>query len=292
MSTPNGGASSAIVDAHHHFWRTSRHHDHWRAAGLPSLARDFEPADLTGGLADAGVVGTVLIQSLDEPAENNAVLEYAATTPHVIGVVGWLPLNDPAQGARELDRLAAQPVVRGVRCLIGREPADWLVEPPALDLLRELASRDLAWDIVPVTPGQVAHVCRIAETIPDLRIVVDHLARPPLDEGGWEPWASGISRLASYPNLVLKASVGVDVLTRWERWEAKRLGRYVQHALAAFGPDRVMLASNWPVILLRRSYAEVLADLTAAVLDGTALNESDLAEIRAGTARRWYRLSS
>ncbi|MGH3487381.1 MAG: amidohydrolase family protein [Actinopolymorphaceae bacterium] len=276
------------IDAHHHFWRTPEHHQHWRDTGLPALARDFEPADLATELKRTGAAGTILVESLDVPAENRYLLEYAARTPTVVGVVGWLPLQDPAAALATLDELTTHPVVRGIRYLVGRDPADWLVEPRTIDVLRELARRDLAWDLVPVTPGHVDHVCRIAEAVPDLRIVADHLARPPLDTGGWEPWASGITRLASHPSIALKLSVGIDVLTRWPGWEAGRLARYVQWALECFGPRRLMLASNWPVITLRRTYAETMADLLGALGDGVA--PDDLDEVRAGTARRWYRL--
>ncbi|MEQ4207688.1 amidohydrolase family protein [Actinopolymorpha sp. B9G3] len=281
-------SAAGSIDAHHHFWRTPEHHQHWRDTGLPTLARDFEPADLAVELERTGVAGTVLVESLDVPAENRYLLEYAAQTPTVLGVVGWLPLRDPAAAVKTLDELAGHPVVRGIRYLIGRDPADWLVEPRTIEVLRELARRGLAWDIVPVTSGHVDHVCTIAEAVPDLRIVADHLARPPLDTGGWEPWASGIARLASHPNVALKLSVGIDVLTRWPAWQPERLGRYVGRALEQFGPRRLMVASNWPVIMVRRTYAETMADLLAAL--GTGVAPDDLAEVRAGTARRWYRL--
>jgi L-fuconolactonase len=283
-------AASGLVDTHHHFWRTPRHHRFWRDAGLDPLARDFGPDDLAVDLARAGVSSTVLIESLDEPEENAELLSYAAEASHVAGVVGWVPLNDPVQAAPMLDDLSRHEVVRGVRHLIRRDPADWLVEPETLALFRELARRDLSWDVVPVTPGHVDHVCRIAEAVPDLRIVADHLARPPLDDGSWEPWATGVSRLAGCPKVALKLSVGVDVLTSWPRWDADLLPRYVAWAYSCFGADRLMLASNWPVILLRRSYTDVLADLERA-LDGTGVDADALAAIKQGTARRWYRLA-
>jgi L-fuconolactonase len=289
VSGPEPLSSAAgSIDAHHHYWRTPEHHQHWRDSGLPTLARDFEPADLAVELERTGVAGTVLVESLDVPAENRYLLEYAARTPTVMGVVGWLPLREPAAAVATLDELAGHAVVRGIRYLVGREPADWLVEPGTTQVLRELARRDLAWDIVPVTTGHVDHVCTIAEAVPDLRIVADHLARPPLDTDAWEPWASDIARLASHPNVALKLSVGIDVLTRWPTWRPEQLARYVGWALEQFGPQRLMLASNWPVILLRRTYAETMANLLAAL--GGGLTPADLDEVRAGTARRWYQL--
>lgn len=301
------GGRAGIIDAHHHFWRTPRHHQHWRDNGLEELARDFGPEDLTADLAGAGVTETVLIESLDEPAENDELLEYAVAAAHVAGIVGWLPLHDASRAVRMLDGLSGHAILRGIRCLIARDPSDWLVETETVEVLRELARRDLSWDIVPVTPRHVDHVCRIAKAVPDLRIVADHLARPPLDEAvalgplghptaasggspdaGWQPWAAGIARLAACPNVALKLSVGIDVLTAWPRWQPDLLRRYVEWATVCFGPERLMLASNWPVITLRRSYADTLADLTAALPAG--LSADQLADVRSGTARRWYRL--
>jgi L-fuconolactonase len=232
-----------VVDAHHHFWP------------------GHLPADLTPSLVDCGVDATVLVQAVDEPAENDRLRQYAAETPFVAGVVGWLPLTDPDPGAahRELDR-ARDRYWCGVRCLVGREPIDGL----DLALFRHLAAENLAWDIVPVTPAQRETVLRIARAVPQLRVVVDHLARPPLDTGGWQPWADQMRQLAACPNVAVKVSLGIDVLTPWV-WDATALPRYVDWAVGCFGPDRLMLASNWPVVLLRRGYASAWEDLTAAV---------------------------
>ena len=200
-------------------------------------------------LRAAGIDATVLVQAVDEAEENARLAAYAAATPTVAGVVAWLPLHDPAAARRELARLADMPRLVGVRCLVGRDPLEWL----APDLFAELAERGLAWDVVVVTSRQVDAVCALADAVPALHVIVDHLARPPLDGGAWEPWANGIAALARRPNVALKVSVGLDALTAWDAWDAGALARPVAHALEHFGPERLMLASNWPVVLLRCS---------------------------------------
>jgi L-fuconolactonase len=251
-----------VVDAHHHFW----------AGHLP--------ADLAPSLMDRGVDATVLVQAVDGPAENDRLREYAGATSFVAGVVGWLPLTDPEPFAArgELDR-ARDESWCGVRCLVGRDPIDRL----DLALFRHLAAENLVWDIVPVTPAQRLGVLRIARAVPDLRVVVDHLGRPPLDKGGWQPWADQMRELAACPNVAVKVSVGIDVLTAWV-WDPASLPRYVDWAMRCFGPERLMLASNWPVVLQRRDYVSAWDDLTAAVGQAGA----GLDQVLGGCAGTWY----
>lgn len=280
------------VDAHQHFWQDDvLTEQSWRSpTGHESLERAFEPADLRPGLAAAGIDQTVLIQSMDNAEENRRLSRYAEQSPFVGGVVAWLPLQHPDAAQTELAALEGLDELRGVRCLIGRESLDWLDSPGPAALLAELAERQLAWDVVPVTPDQVAAVEAVAARLPGLTIVIDHLARPGLETGDWEPWASQVARLARHPNVHLKLSVGVDVLTAWPQWDVARLAPYATHAVELFTPARCMLASNWPVVLLRRSYEDALADMAGAA--GTGLDPSELADIRGGTATRVYRLSS
>ena len=279
-----------VVDAHHHYWRVSEQREEsWRTPSHAALARDFEPSDLAGELRTAGVDATVLVQSADEAAENDRLQAYAGSTPSVAGLVGWLPLRDPPAAHCELDRISQVPRLAGVRCLVGREPLDWLAGAEVRGVFAELAERGLTWDIVLVTSDQVVEVCALAAAVPELRVVVDHLARPPLDRGGWEPWASSVEALARCPGVALKVSIGIDLLDAWP-WDAGALARYVAHAVEQLTPQRLMLASNWPVVLLRRSYAEAWSDLASAVAE-CDVSGADLDSVLGGTAVRWYGLS-
>jgi L-fuconolactonase len=279
-----------IIDSHHHFWRMGAEPQRWRAADHDRIARDFGPPDLARELEAAGVDATVLVQSADSSEENDRLLEHARTVSFIAGVVAWLPLGDPALAQRELDRIAGRPEVRGVRCLIGRDRADWLVADETVDLLRRVAGHGLSWDVVPVTETQVRHVRTVAERVPELRVVVDHLGRPPLETGGWEPWSGWLESLAGHPNIALKVSVGIDVLAAWPLWDRAVLGRYVRRAVDCFGPRRLMAASNWPVVELRRGYRDAWTDIRTLLAD-TGLSEDDMRAASGGTADRWYRLT-
>jgi L-fuconolactonase len=267
-----------IVDAHHHFWRTGAQHQSWRSPEHTELERDFEAADLAPLMAEAGVDATVLVEHVDEPAENQRLAVYAAD-PRVAGVVAWLPLNDPPAAMAELAGFDAS--FRGVRFLIARDPLAWLTKPDTLDVLRELAKRSLTWDVVVLDDAQAAQVCAAAELVPELRIVVCHLARPPLGSGSWAEWTARVTRLAEHPNVALKVSVGLDVLTSWP-WSTPELVPCVERAVRTFGTERCMLASNWPVVLLRRGYVETWNELASAVARD--------ANVLGATATRWYRL--
>jgi L-fuconolactonase len=274
-----------VIDAHHHFWRVDAQDQPWRDDRHGAIARDYTPDDLGPELALAGVDQTVLIQSVDEPAENDRLTRYAAETPYVGAVVGWLPLSHPAAARAEWERSGA--TFHGVRCLVGRNPLDWLNKPDSVSLFTELAEAGMSWDVVPVTAEQTDAVVALARAVPELRIVVDHLGRPPIESGGWEPWATQLRRLADCPQVGLKVSLGIDLLTALADWPDE-LDRYLARVVECFGPDRLMLASNWPVVLLRASYQQAWSALRSAV-ERAVPSADELAAVLGGTAAHYYR---
>jgi L-fuconolactonase len=277
------------IDAHQHFWKTAAQDQPWRTAEHGALERDFEPDDLVTELDAAGVDATVVMQSVDEPAENERLAEYARH-PRVAGIVAWAPIADPRAVDRELTRLEL-PKLRGVRCLIAKDSLEWLTTPDSLAMFRDLADRGLVWDVVPITEEQTKQVIELGRAIPELKLVVDHLGRPPLDSRGWEPWATHVAELAQLPNVAMKVSVGIDALTAWDRWDDDVLDRYIQHVCEQFGPERLMLASNWPVVLLRATYGQAwhaLGRLIARHLPEPAAQQ----QVSGGTADRWYDLGT
>ncbi len=279
---------SRTIDAHQHFWRVAAQEQPWRTEAHAALERDFLYEDLVLELDAAGIDGTVVMQSVDEPAENDRLAAFAAEE-RVAGVVAWLDVRQGVGALSELERVS-MPKLSGVRCLVARDPLAWLQEDDVLALFRELASRGLAWDVVPITIEQVQAVTRLARAVPELPIVLDHLGRPPLDSDGWEPWASHLSTLAESPNVAVKVSIGIDALTAWSGWDRETVRPYLEHVVERFGPTRLMLGSNWPVVLLRASYAQAWGDL-ASLVDELLPDPADRAAVRGGTAERVYRLS-
>lgn len=282
-------AAPGVVDAHQHFWRAGAVDDQsWRTGDHAAIARAYLPADLAPELARAGVGRTVLMQAADTGRENRDLAGFAASAPFVAGVVAWLPLPDPPRAAADLAAVTESGMpVCGVRCLVGADPLDWATTAAAIRLWRRLAGAGLCWDVVPLTAAQVAAVCAVADAVPDLRIIVDHLARPPVDGGDRDGWRTAVDALARRPSVAVKLSVGVDVLTRWRSWQPAALRPYLGYALERFRPERCMLASNWPVSLLRVDYATGWSDLRGLVAE---LAPAELVRVTGGTAAAWYKL--
>jgi L-fuconolactonase len=277
-----------MIDSHHHFWCTARHTYTWPAAAGDRLARDFTPEDLRPELARCSVQGTVLIQVRHEVSgETEEFLDLSREVDFVRGVVGWLPLIDPNATAQALERLRGRGKLVGVRHLISNEPDPrWLLQETVIDSLGLLAAAGMVFDAIPINAAQFESVLEAAERVPALKIVVNHLGRPPIPERGWEPWATQIARAAEHRNIAIKLSIGLDVIMRW-RWSEEELRRYSEHALDLFSPERVMAASNWPVILLGASYEETWRGIASQL---AGLSADDRRAVLGETAKRIYGL--
>ena len=278
-----------MIDAHHHFWWTDRHAYTWPDPVGDRFARDFTPDDLRPELARAGVKGTVLIQVLHQVGgETEECLDLSKEVDFVRGVVCWLPLADPDATSRAIEGLSARGgKLVGVRHLISNEPDPrWLLQDGVLESLKLLAAAKLAFDAIPVNSAQFESVLEVTRRLPELKIVINHLGRPPLPEQGWEPWATQIARAAEQRNVSVKLSIGLDIIMRW-RWSTDAVRRYSDHVLDLFSPDRVMAASNWPVILLGASYEECWSGIAALV---AGLSADEQRAVLGETAERVYGL--
>src|SRR5215469_11457751 len=216
----NDSGGSDMIDAHHHFWWHQRHTYTWPAQVGDRFARDFTPDDLRPELARCGIKGTVLIQVLHQVGgETEECLDICNDVDYVRGVVGWLPLSNPDETVRALERLRARGgKLVGVRHLISNEPDPrWLLQDGVLDSLNLLAAAGIAFDAIPINAAQFESVLDIARRLPKLKIVINHLGRPPLPERGSEPWATHIARAAEHRNVSMKLSIGLDIIMRW-RW--------------------------------------------------------------------------
>lgn len=278
----------AVIDAHQHLWNLNRVEYPWLDQNMGPVFRTIEEPELEPQLAAAGVDRTVIVQSADSAADTDYMTEVADRWPRIAGIVGWVPLDRPEEADKELDRRTADPRFVGVRHLIHTEAdPDWVVRPQVQEGLGLLAERALAFDVVAVLPRHLEHVPVLAERHPSLRLVIDHLAKPPIREGGWEPWATLLRRAAAYPTVYAKVS-GLNTAAEPETWSASDLRRYVDHALDCFGPDRLMYGGDWPIATLAGDYAKVWRE-TNAVLAG--LGQADRDRILGGTAADFYRLA-
>jgi L-fuconolactonase len=277
----------STIDAHHHVWWLAKRTQPFPAIFGNRLARDFTPEDLVPELNAAGIDGTVLVQSLNDFDETLQYLDLADRHDFIRGVVGWVDLGNPAVCARSLEAAGTRRRFVGVRHLMNYEPdPNWLLQTGVLESLGQLVQRRLAFEAIPVNHQQFDAVIELARRKPDLTIVLNHLGRPPVPENGWEPWASQITDAAACPNMSVKLSAGGDLVARWQ-WSTEPIRRYVDHVLARFGPNRVMAASNWPVVLLGGTFADVWRGITELIAQ---LSAAERTAVLGGTAERIYRL--
>jgi L-fuconolactonase len=281
---------SKVIDAHQHFWKIDGQEQSWRTSAHAAIDKDYLPSSLEKDLNACEISGTVLMQSVDSEEENDRLFDFAHEASFVKGVVAWLPLNDGVAAKKELTRISKGQNLCGVRTLIAKDDLHWLTSNTSVELFKEISKMNLAWDVVPITDSQIAAVKKLAKLVPDLHIIIDHMGRPPVDSREWQPWAKNIEELSENSNVAIKISVGIDVLTAWSEWNKNELEKYIHHVLRNFGPDRSLLASNWPVVLLRNTYENSWRDLVE-LITSFGLSSQDLSKVMGGSATEWYGLS-
>jgi L-fuconolactonase len=278
----------AVIDSHHHIWWVANRPHAWSTPQLQrQLDRDFTPAELHGEMRQAGVDGTVLIQSLNDLQETQEYLDIAIATPWIRGVVGWVPLDNPMEVEAAIDVLRERGPLVGIRHLIKVGEEASLLQPSFFQSLALLARAGLVFETIPIDPGQFEAALKIAEKFPGLTYVMNHLGRPPVEKNGWEPWASFIKRAAALDNVAMKFSPGLALIEHWN-WSTEEMRPFTDHVLESFGAGRLLAGSNWPVILPGGTYQDVwkgLVDLTSECSD------SERAAILGGNAERIYGLT-
>jgi len=275
-----------IVDAHHHLWDPALADYPWMTDEVAPIRRRFGTDDLEPLLRAYGVDGTVVVQARASIDETRWLLDVASSTPFVRGVVGWIDLTDPdVRGV--LAALRGGRLV-GIRHQVHDEPdPDWLLRSDVQRGIAAVGEAGLAYDFL-VRARELPAALETARRHPDMRFVVDHLAKPPLRDGQTEEWARGLEALSALPNVSCKLS-GLVTEADWGGWRRDELIPYLRRALDWFGPERSLYGSDWPVCLLAAEYGAVL-ELVLAALDVCDDVERDA--VLGGNATRVYRLDS
>ncbi|MBI4326727.1 MAG: amidohydrolase family protein [Chloroflexi bacterium] len=274
------------IDSHQHFWTLGQYPHAWITEPLQAIRRNFTPQDLKPLLDRHRFDACVLVQTFSSLEETRFFLRLAREHPWIAGVVGWVDLTGPRVGDT-LDELRLDPKLVGLRHVVHDEPdVDWLRCADVQRGLAELMKRNLPYDLL-IRPAHLGAALEVARKFPDLPLVVDHIAKPRIAARGWDDWADGLAHLARCPNVWCKLS-GMITEADWARWQATDLKPYIGHALAVFGPGRVMFGSDWPVCLLAGSYPQVVE---AAKVNTAHLTASEQDAIWGGNAARFYRLS-
>lgn len=257
------------VDAHHHLWNTRSRPYPWMDGPWADPIRGaFTPAELDRVCAPHGVTQTIVVQAASELGESRELLAVAAAAPRVAGVVGWVDLTAPdvPDVLADLRTGEGGEALVGIRHQVHDEPdPDWLLRDDVRQGLRAVGDAGLAYDLL-LRERELPAARRTVEALPGTTFVVDHLAKPRIADGALQPWSEEIAALARRPNVVAKLS-GLVTEAAWRSWTVDGLRPYVEHAVACFGPDRLLFGSDWPVCLLAASYDQVFA-AAEATLDG------------------------
>ena len=275
-----------MIDAHQHFWRYDpRADENWQPAGI--LQQDYLPADLYPLLQAGGVDGCIAVQAGESLAETEFLLELSRQYPWILGVVGWVDLRaaDLPRHLRKWQRAGAR--VRGLRHITQDLPAGGLLDPAFVHGLRTLHDYGYSYDLL-LRHHQLAEALELIGRLPpDMPLVIDHLAKPPVAAGVLAPWTADIRRHAERPATYVKLS-GLVTEADHTDWEPEQLYPYYAVILEAFGADRIMYGSDWPVCLLATDYVRQMAvvDNFLAIHCGT----TEQAAIMGGTAQRFYRV--
>lgn len=275
-----------MIDAHQHFWdRRRTDFDHSWQDEFPALKRNFLPEDLAPLLQEAGVEKSVLVQTQHDLEENRWALELAEQHDFLAGVVGWIDLASRDCESQLLE-FQHHPKFVGIRHLTQSEPDDFLLRTDVLQGLKILEQYDVPFDLL-LLPRHLKHVPEIAEQVPNLRMVINHLAKPDIKNHRLDNWLEYFKAASKCPNVYCKLS-GMITEADWQQWTVGDLNPYVHVALEQFGADRCMFGSDWPVCLLAGSYDRVLDTLQKAV--GPKLSEMQIGKVFSDTAKSFYGL--
>lgn len=276
-----------IIDAHQHFWRLAERAGHWPPASLEGVYRDFMPDDLLPTLERCQVAGTVIVQSLPTVADTEFLLQLADRHAFVKGVVGWVDLK-ASDAATQIGQLARHPRLKGLRPMLQDLEDDRWIEDPALDpAIDAMIDHGLCFDAL-VMPRHLASLLVFARRHPRLPLVIDHAAKPVIPRGELTPWLNDLGALAALPHVHCKLS---GLLTEAGPFpHAQRLQPWMEAVWRAFGPERLIWGSDWPVVRLAGTYEGWLEMARRFCELQPGANDDILAAVFGGNACRFYRL--
>lgn len=275
-----------MIDAHHHLWQLSRGDYPWPDESVAPIFRDFLTGDFDALPDAAGIARTVLVQATDTIAETEFLLGLAAGWGKVAAVVGWVDLAAP-DAIETITRLAQNPLLKSLRPMLQNiDDTDWILRPEVQPALAHMAKTGMRFDAL-IQPRHLPNIARLAQLYPNLRIVIDHIAKPAMG-GGRQPdaaWSDGIRNAAAMPNVWCKLSGMITEIG--PEWQLADLQPFAALVLEAFGPERVMWGSDWPVVNLAGDYRRWI-EATPALL--RHMPQSDQDRIFSGSAAAFYGL--
>lgn len=272
------------LDSHQHFWKYSPQQHNWIDDSMVSLKRDFLPNDLEPHLVKNKIEACVVVQADQSEKETEFLLEMAAQYEFIKGVVGWVDLR--AKNVEERLKFYCQnQYFKGVRHIVQSEKQDFLLDPAFQNGIGKLGNLNLTYDLL-IYPHQIEATIKLVSQFPSQKFVLDHLAKPHIKNGKIDPWKNQIQRLAQFSNVSCKIS-GMVTEADHVQWKPSDFIPYLDIVFEAFGENRILFGSDWPVCLLAASYQEVyhlIIDYTA----NFSLEQRD--KLFGGNAERIYNI--
>ena len=273
-----------IIDSHQHFWHYDPVRDAWIDESMRIIARDFLPKDLKPILKESRVEGCVAVQADQSEEETHFLLSLAVQNPFVKGVVGWVDLKADDLPER-LAYFSKNPLFKGVRHILQAEKEGYMLQDSFLNGISLLKDFNLTYDIL-IYPHQIKEAIELVKKNPEQPFVIDHLAKPYIKDKKIKQWASDIKQLAAFEKVHCKLS-GMITEADWNHWQSNDFNDFMSEVLEAFGTDRIMFGSDWPVCLLAGSYPHVIRIVEDFIQN---LSPVDRNKIMGENARNFYRL--
>jgi L-fuconolactonase len=273
------------IDGHQHFWKFDPVRDSWINDDMAVIRRDFFPADLEPILKQNGFDGCVTVQSDQSADENHFQLDNAARNEFIKGIVGWVELVSP-HIEKDLDYLSQFPKIKGFRHVLqGEKDSAFMLQPLFMRGISLLKKYNFTYDIL-VFPDQLKHIAAFVKAFPGQSFVVDHIAKPYIKDKKIAEWKKDMEAIAEYENVYCKIS-GMVTEADWKRWEKEDFTPYLDTVVNAFGTNRIMYGSDWPVCLVAASYEKMLA-IVGDHFSSFTQNEQEL--FFGGNAIKFYNL--
>ena len=274
------------IDSHQHYWHFNTADYGWMGDNMSVIKRDFLPTDLLPELKSIGFDGSVAVQARQSLEETNWLLQLADEHPHIKGVVGWLDLQSE-QAEEQIAAFAKHPKAVGVRHVIhDEEDIDFMLRPAFIRGVQLLEKYNLAYDIL-IFPKHLTNTIEFVKQFSEQQIfVVDHIAKPLIKNGIVSPWKEDIAALAQFPNVYCKVS-GMVTEADWNTWTPENIRPYLDIVFEAFGPERILIGSDWPVCLVAGKYSEVMQVVIDYI---STFPEKEQALILGGNAAKAYRI--
>ena len=272
------------IDAHQHFWSYNPVRDSWIDASMEVIRKDFLPKDLKPILEANAIDGCIVVEANPSEAETNFLLDLAHKNPFIKGVVGWEDLcSDDVE--ERLKHFSENKIFKGVRYLLQVENEDFVLREDFQHGISKLSQLNLAYDVL-IFPKHLANVIKLVEKFPNQQFVIDHIAKPQISKGLDPGWVKDIKKLGTFKNVACKIS-GMVTETENFNFEPKDFTPFLDTMVAAFGTDRLLFGSDWPVCLLASEYKSVLQIIENYFID---FSEEEQRQIMGGNAIKMYNL--